>query len=63
MKQIIQIILVLLCQYFGHCLSDSIPNLKVPKGIFLNARNPSRGFGNLLICIMYKKNYFKVSYF
>ena len=46
MKKNIQMIFVLIWQYLGYCVSNSLPNMKVPKGIFLNSRNPSRGFGN-----------------
>ena len=42
MKKIIHIIFVLVCLYLGYCLPDSLPN----EGMFLNSRNPSRGFGN-----------------
>ena len=45
MEKNIQMIFVLIWQYLGYCVSNSLPNMKVPKGIFLNSRNPSRGFG------------------
>ena len=45
-KNIQQMIFVLTCQYLGYSVSNSPPNMEVPKGIFLNSRNPSRGFGN-----------------
>ena len=50
MKKNIQMIFVLIWQYLGYCCdSNSLPNMKVPKGIFLNSRNPSRGFGNNIL--------------
>ena len=45
MKKIIDIIFVLVCLYLGYCLPDSLPN----EGMFLNSRNPSRGFGNNIL--------------
>ena len=45
MKKIIHIIFVLVCLYLGYCLPDSLPN----EGMFLNSRNPSRGFGNNIL--------------
>ena len=54
-KNIQQMIFVLICQYLGYCVSNSPPNMKVPKGIFLNSRNPSRGFGNFNKYYIYKK--------
>ena len=60
MKKNIQMIFVLIWQYLGYCVSNSLPNMKVPKGIFLNSRNPSRGFGNFAKYYTYlqKKPYF-----
>ena len=69
MKKNIQMIFVLIWQYLGYCVSNSLPNMKVPKGIFLNSRNPSRGFGNFAKYYIYKKNlisrcmlYFSIAY-
>ena len=56
-KNIQQMIFVLICQYLGYSVSNSPPNMEVPKGIFLNSRNPSRGFGN------FEKIYFKKTLF
>ena len=58
-KNIQQMIFVLICQYLGYSVSNSPPNMEVPKGIFLNSRNPSRGFGNFEK-IYLEKPYFKV---
>ena len=58
-KNIQQMIFVLICQYLGYSVSNSPPNMEVPKGIFLNSRNPSRGFGNFEK-IYLKKTYSKV---
>ena len=69
MKKNIQMIFVLIWQYLGYIVSNSLPNMKVPKGIFLNSRNPSRGFGNCNKYYIYKKNlisrcmlYFSIAY-
>ena len=54
-KNIQQMIFVLICQYLGYSVSNSPPNMEVPKGIFLNSRNPSRGFGNFEKIYLKKK--------